>query len=92
MLPMNRMLCTTLLLLIFIGNAFADVHAATHIVADPGECVLCATYGNSTAVLADSGRLLPPVIKNMQVAEFHHSADWSSSVACIHSRGPPLAL
>lgn len=92
MFPMNRFLCTTLLLLIVISNVFADVHAATHVAADPGECMLCATYGNPAAVPPDSGLLLPPVIKNVQFAEFRHAAEWTTSIVCIHARGPPLAL
>lgn len=88
---MNRFLCTTLLLLIVISNVFADVHAATHVAADPGDCMLCATYGNP-AVPPDSGLLSAPVIRNVQVAEFRHAAEWTSSIVCIHSRGPPLAL
>jgi len=89
---MNRYLITTLLLLIVTSNVFADVHAATHIIADPGECVLCASYGSPTAVLPASGVLLPPVTKNIQVADFYNAAEWASSIVCIHSRGPPLAL
>lgn len=92
MLAMNRLLCTTLLLLIVNSSVLADVHAATHVAADPGECVLCATYGNPAAALPDSGLLLPPVTKNIQVADLHNEAEWSPSIDCIHSRGPPLAL
>ena len=91
MLPMNHILCKTLLLSIVISNAFANVHAAGHVSANSGECVLCATHGSPTAVLPDSGFQLPPMIKNIRIVEFCHSAEWTSSISYIHSRGPPLA-
>jgi len=92
MRSMNRFLITTLLLLVVISNVVADVHAATHGAADSGECVICATYGNPTAALTESGLLSPPVTKNIQVSDFHHAAERTSSILCIHLRGPPLAL
>ena len=51
---MNRMLGTILLVVVVLGSAMGDVHAAMHATNDPGDFAVCATYGNPSAALPDS--------------------------------------
>lgn len=52
---MNRVLCTLLLFFALASQALGGAHAASHPTAEPGECVLCATYTNPIAALPGDG-------------------------------------
>ena len=88
---MNRILCTTLLLIVFFGYAMGTTHAAVHVTADPGDCTLCATYGSSSEGVPATGLPELPLTSSHDLADPRHAVESSSAVANAHPRGPPLS-
>ena len=89
---MNRILCTTLLLIVIIGYAMGTAHAAVHVTADSGDCALCATYSSSNDAIPASATPVLPVTKSRDVADFKDVVESSSAVADVHPRGPPASI
>lgn len=86
---MHRYFCLLLLFFVIAGQALGVAHAATHVGADPGECALCASYGNSPAALPASGPEPIPVVNQRPPVDLLVLADSGSAILCRHQRGPP---
>ena len=86
---MHRILCTLLLLAVLASQALGAVHAATHVGADAGECVLCASYVNPSAALPNNDQFALRVSNHRLSGDFLLLAEPTSAVACVHQRGPP---
>lgn len=91
MQPMNRIICTTILLLIISSSAWGAVHTATHVAIDPGDCALCATNANVGAPLSESGTVLPPVAKATVNTSISQGLRRASTAALPRPRGPPFS-
>lgn len=92
MLPMHRILCTLMLLLVLASQALGAAHEATHVGTDPGECALCVSYGNSLAAPPDPYLFPLPVAKQDDAIESLLLEDSASAVLCRHQRGPPALI
>lgn len=87
-----RNLCITLLLALFVSNAMAGVHAATHVSPDPSECELCTAYGDPSTVVPTSDLIVPLVAG---AGERPNGQRWlrdSRANFDIRQRGPPRLI
>ncbi|MGI9249474.1 MAG: hypothetical protein ACR2QI_10685 [Woeseiaceae bacterium] len=89
---MSRLRYIAILLFAVVSVSVADVHAASHVQSDLGECELCATYGDPSDAVPVNGILLPPIATYLVVSEFSQLADTTSAIYSVHQRGPPLAI
>jgi hypothetical protein len=83
-------LLRTLLVIVFVASQVLGVaHAATHAGSDAGECALCASYGDPSAVPPNSGSSCLPVSNHIPAADFLPTSSSNSEILCNHQRGPP---
>lgn len=92
MFSMNRILCTTFLVIAIVGYAMGTTHAAAHVMVDPSDCTLCATYSSSNEAIPGSAPPVLPITKTREVADLRYVVESSSAVAEVHPRGPPLSI
>ena len=77
-------LIRTLLILVFVASQVLGMaHAATHAGSDAGECALCASYGNPSAVPPSSGSSPLPVSNHIPAADFLPTASSSSDETLV---------
>lgn len=91
MQPMNRIVCTTILLIMISGNAWGAVHNATHLAVDPSDCALCASNANLGAALSESSSILPPEGRPAVDASIPAAFKRAAAIVCPHPRGPPVS-
>ena len=86
---MSRSLCSFLLIVVIASNAFAGVHAATHVTTDQSECELCAAYNDPSDAIPADRIEVPPLARQRHDSECRDPIDTQSTRFDFRQRAPP---